>query len=656
MLKISLIPMTEFQRVDQSVGDTYAKLEILSDMCRLNTLAAVKLAGSGHIGSSFSAMDIAMLLYYNEMNVRTLGVNDENRDIYFSSKGHDVPGLYSIFCSLGIISEEKLLNLRKLNGLDGHPDVATPGIESNTGSLGMGISKGRGMAWAKKYKGNKGHVYVMTGDGELQEGQIYESLQTTVHQKINNITVIVDHNKFQTDKPVSEITALGDLEAKFKSFGWHVVRCNGHDFAEMSAVLKSFKSVNDKPKILIADTIKGKGVSFMEPNSEQVGVYRWHSGAPDDESFEKASQEIIARINQKCAQLSIGNVSFKDVTPPPKKASVSKQEYVAEAYGKALLEISAVRKDVVVLDGDLAADCRIRGFEEKYPARFIENGIAEQDMVSMAGGLARQGLLPIVNTFGSFLSARANEQIYNNACEKTKIIYACHFSGCIPAGPGKSHQSVRDISLFGALPNCTIMQPCNGQEVNAVLDYAINTALDNCVIRLAIGPSPCVINLPSDFKLTFGQGTPLTGGEDAVLFAYGPVMLNEAMTAAEILKKNNFGLTVVNMPWLNRVDAKWLSALVRPFRAIYVLEDHSVVGGLGDRLLESLVQENAINEKSFKKFGLNEFPACGTPQEVLNAHALDGASLANRILGGDATLSDDHSNYVSSQYTSEAPQ
>ena len=198
-IRLSIIPFDEFRRIQSSSIDEYEKLGIIADMCRANALMAVKKAGSGHLGSSFSAMDIVVYLYYRLMNTIGLGIEHPDRDIYFSSKGHDVPGLYSVLNSLGIVSEEKILKLRRLGGLDGHPDIKIPGIEANTGSLGMGISKARGMAYAKQMTGHKGKVFVLTGDGELQEGQIWESLQTTVHQKINNIYVIVDYNKIQSD-------------------------------------------------------------------------------------------------------------------------------------------------------------------------------------------------------------------------------------------------------------------------------------------------------------------------------------------------------------------------------------------------------------------------------------------------------------------------
>jgi transketolase len=570
------------------------------------------------------------------MNTVKLGVKHPDRDIYFSSKGHDAPGFYAVLYSLGLLGEEKLINLRRLGGTHGHPDVSLPGIEANSGSLGMGISKAKGIAIAKKINGWKGNVFVMTGDGELQEGQIWESLQTAAHQKITNINVIVDFNKIQTDKPVKNVIDLGDLQNKFEAFGWYAERCDGHNFAEMESAFARFKMIKDQPKVLIADTIKGKGISFMEgPESlkKSSGLYQWHSGAPDDDSFEQGDAEITERISTQLAKLKMkpleskimetrekGRVKLKDVA-----------EKVVTAYGEALVELAKKRKDIIVLDADLASDCGLRPFEYAFPERFIENGIAEQDMVSAAGGLALQGFLPIVNSFGVFLASRANEQIYTNATERTKIIYVCHYAGVIPAGPGKSHQSLRDISLFNALPNCTTIEPCNAIETKAALEWCVNEAKENCMMRLAISPSPRTIALPADYDFSCGKGSILRDGKDAVIIGYGPVMLNEALKASELLEARGFSLKVIDMPWLNKTNAAWLEQAIGSCPTIYVLENHAPRGGLGDSLLNVIIASKKLRTKSFQKFAIEGYPACGTPVETLKYHKLDGESLAERI-------------------------
>lgn len=653
----NLIKKSEFDKVKLHKGDWAKRMKLFADMCRYNTLVAVKKAGSGHLGSSLSAMDIVTYLYLNELNVLEVGLDSPDRDIYFSSKGHDVPGLYSLFYAIGIIPEEKLLMLRRLSGLDGHPEVRQPGIEASTGSLGMGISKAKGMAWAKTYNNYNGNVYVLTGDGEFQEGQIWESLQATAHQKVNNVTAIMDHNKYQTDMLVADVNNIEDVVTKVSAFGWYVVRINGHDFNELKNTFSYLKKITDKPKMIIADTIKGRGVSFMEkPLTETFQgktLYKWHSGAPDDESYIKGLNELSESINKFADELGIDKIEIPENKTEGKVATKLDKEFVTDAYGEALVELAKTNKKFVVLDGDLSADCKLRNFEKTYPDRFIENGIAEQDMVSMAGGLARMGLIPIVNTFASFLAARANEQIYNNAGEKTKIIYTCHFAGMIPAGPGKSHQSVRDISLFGALPNITIIQPCNAEETKWATNYCINVAEENCVLRLVIGPSPERIQLPSDYKFKVGVGAALTEGSDAMLFGYGPVMLHEALVAADYLKKIGFGLKVVNMPWLNKIDLSWLKEIIKDQKRIIVLEDHSAIGGLGDRILNALVEIREISGREFTNFGLREYPECGTPLEVLEYHRLDGKSLAERISGVKDIESADA---IKQKYTADAPQ
>ncbi|HYA04229.1 MAG TPA: transketolase C-terminal domain-containing protein [Syntrophobacteria bacterium] len=637
MLEIRLIPEAEFQRLRIAAIPTGDRLALFGDMCRANALATVKRAGSGHLGSSFSSLDIVTFLYFAEMNVTELGIRHPDRDIYFSSKGHDVPGHYAVLYALGILPKERFIRLRRLGGTHGHPDVSVPGIEANSGSLGMGISKAKGMAWAKTMRGSGGRVFVMTGDGELQEGQIWESLQTAAHQGISNIHVIVDCNKIQTDKRVEGIIDLGKLERKFEIFGWHVERCDGHDFAALERVIGNFRLITDRPKVLIADTLKGRGISFMEgPTAlkDGQGLYRWHAGAPDDDSFEAGYGELLERVNGRLVDMGLARLTTEVLETREKHRTRLKDtaEKVVNAFGEALVEVGARRKDIVVLDADLSADCGLRPFELAFPERFIENGIAEQDMVSTAGGLALQGFLPVVNSFGVFLASRANEQIYNNATEKTKIIYVCHYAGLIPAGPGKSHQSLRDISLFGALPNCVILEPGNGVETKRALEWCVNEATETCMIRLAISPSPGIIPLPDDYQLSFAKGTVLTHGTDAVLFAYGPVMLHEALVAAELLRGRGFSLKIVDMPWLNRVNGMWLEETVGPCAELFVVDNHSPYGGLGDCLLGEVMTSPTLRRLRLIRFAVEEYPACGTPQEALAYHQLDGESLARRVV------------------------
>jgi transketolase len=613
-----------------------ARLALIADMARLNALSAVKMAGSGHLGASFSSLDVVVHLYFREMNLLEVGTDSPDRDIYFSSKGHDCPGYYAALEAAGILDPGSILALRRLGGLDGHPDVHIAGVEANSGSLGMGISKGKGMALAKRLTGHGGRVFVMTGDGELQEGQIWESAQVAVQQGVDNLFVIVDYNKIQTDKAIDEIVDLGGLEEKFRAFGWHVERCDGHDHEALSAAFAHMSAAKGLPKVLLADTIKGRGVSFMEgPQAlrDGEGLYPWHSGAPADDIYVAALDELAAAIDARLAAQGLAPIDLE--TAQRRETGRRRLKDTAEkcvtAYGDALVAVGGRRHDVVVLDADLAADCGLRPFEQRFPERFFECGIAEQDMVSTAGGLALQGLLPVCNSFGVFLASRSNEQIYNNATERTRIIYVCHYAGLIPAGPGKSHQSLRDVSLVGALANMVVLEPCNGLETRMALDWCVDDAVDNCLLRLVISPSPRTIELPPDYRLEFGCGTVLRDGADAVVLGYGPVMLNEALTASEILAERGLGLKVVDMPWLNRVDATWLDTVVAGYESVFVVDDHSPYGGLGDAVLGCMNDSDSLRGTPVVRLGVEGFPACGTPQEALASHGLDGASIAARV-------------------------
>ena len=633
-MEIKFIEKKYFDLVFQSskLGKV-EKLKLVAKMCRLNTFSEIKKAGSGHLGSSFSAMDIITYLYFEYLNIRKLGINSPDRDIFFSSKGHDVPGFYALAYSLGFISFDKLTQLRRLGGLDGHPDITIPSVEANTGSLGMGISKARGMIFAKKSLKHKGRVFVMTGDGEFQEGQNFEALQTTVHQKINNLVVIMDHNKIQTDRPLEEIVSLGELKSKFKAFGWHVIRCNGHDFGQIEKALKEAEKIKDKPKIIICDTIKGKGISFTEhPYALKAnrGLYKWHSGAPDDDHYLRGADELIRGITKDFYHYKLPELKFKEIEV--ESVAKNENEFVADGYGETLCELGTKRPDLVILDADLAGDCRVLEFSRKFPKQFVECGIAEQDMVSMAGGMALQGLSPVTNSFACFLASRANEQIFNNHTENKKVTYACHLAGLIPAGPGKSHQSLRDIALFGVLPNVEIIQASCAKEIKMATKYAIEKAKNSVMLRINAGPSPRNIELPKDYKFEIGKGVTITQGKEFVMMAYGPVMLNEALVAQEILLVENIKLKVINMPWLNRFNEAWIRKELTGCKHLFVLDDHSVEGGLGDRLIDFLNRKELLESFSLDKYGVEGFPACGTPSEVLDYHGLSGKMLAQRII------------------------
>lgn len=409
------IPKEEFDKVTD--------LKVLADMHRINILYMIQNAGSGHIGSAFSAIDTMVELFYRDMGPE---------DVFFSSKGHDCAALYSILLAKGVIPFEEIHNFRRLGGLPGHPDPKWPGIMFHTGSLGMGLSKAQGLAISDRLNGKRRTIYVMTGDGELQEGQNDEAIRNINHRLMDlDIRAIVDGNFFQ---------------------------CDGELLIDIP-----HKSIHHP---------KGSGVSFM------AGDNKYHSGALDEVEYEKAITEIIHRLS---------NGTFMAAIERKDRPFFEKANSLIPAYTEALREIFPKDEKIVLCNADLAHDCGIWEFHDHE--RFIEFGIAEQDMVSAAGGIAKGGFLPIVHSFSAFLCRRANEQIYNNAFEGVKIIYIGALAGKLPPGPGPTHECLRDIELMKTIPGLEILSPKTPEEVKTALNFAVYGTEKSVYIRLACLPT-----------------------------------------------------------------------------------------------------------------------------------------------------------------------
>lgn len=601
------------------------RVAAFAEACRINCLYMIQKAGSGHIGTSFSSLEIMSWLHLEEMNAD---------DVFFSSKGHDAPALYTVLIGLGRMDFELLHRLRRLGGLPGHPDVRVEGLATNTGSLGMGIAKARGMAKARRLDDRPGHIFVLLGDGELEEGQIWESLQPTANGEYDELTVIVDHNKIQSDTWVSETSDLGDLETKFRAFGWEVARCDGNDVNALSGALGYLRTVEARPRLLIADTIKGRGVSFMEHFDAEAtgGLYPYHSGALSPTAYADALKELTAHLSAACSEAGIPMPSLTETTIETAAPMAGTPQKLVAAYGRKLKTLGDERDDMVVLDADLVLDCGLLDFRAAHPERFVECGIAEQDMVSMAGGLALSGKLPLVHSFGCFLTTRANEQIFNNGTEQTKIIYAGSLVGILPGGPGHSHQSVRDIALMSGVPGMTCIEPCCEAETEMALDWAVRENDRSTYLRLISIPCPQSFVLPEGYALTPGRGALLRAGADALIFAYGPLLAEQAFQAAQLLHQDGTEATVVALPWLNTVDENWFAELVGGYGTVLTLDNHMLLGGQGE-LLAATAARLGLGAR-FHSLGLTDKPACGRNDEVLRHHGLDAASIAATLRNG----------------------
>ena len=623
------VPVAEIRRVLDGIDDPVARTRAFSALTRINILYMVARAGSGHLGSSMSAADVVSWLLLYELREPAAA----HGDLYFSSKGHDAPGLYAAMIGLGMLDEELVHALRRIGGLPGHPDVHTPHMPFNTGSLGMGIAKAKGVILADRLLGTPRRVFVLTGDGELQEGQNWESLAGAAHRGMGELTVVVDHNKMQSDTWVADVSDLGDLEAKFTAFGWAVLRCDGNDVAAFAAACRQrAERYPDRPAVIIADTVKGAGCATFAATSMAPGerMYQFHSGAPGPADRESAYAELVDAAQRIVRTAGLEPVRLAEASPAAAPAAGGGPR-LPEVYGRAL--VAHARRDdrIVALDADLVLDTGLIPFAEQFPDRFVECGIAEQDMVSTAGGLAYRGLLPFVHSFSCFLHARPNEQIFNNATEGRKVVYTGSLAGLLPAAPGHSHQAVRDVSAVGAVPGLVVLEPVNAAEVRAAVDFCVDTP-DSVYLRLVSAPVPDeVAGLPAG-PLELGRGRTLrAGGGRVVAVGAGPIVLAELLRAADLLIADDIDLTVVALPWLNRVDPDWLGDLADDADHLIVVENHFVRGGQADLLARALAELRLPGPPAFRGVGISEVPRCGTPAEALRAHGLDADRLADTI-------------------------
>jgi transketolase len=621
------VPPSELERIRGLEAAPAARAAAFADACRLNVLSMVMEAGSGHLGTSFSCLDILSWLHLEVLRPE---------DRYFSSKGHDAPALYAVLIGLGRLPYELVHRLRRLDGLPGHPDLlATPEVVTNTGSLGMGVSKARGFVLADRLAGRSGSVYVLTGDGELQEGQFWESLQPTANRGLGEITVVVDHSKLQSDTWVSRVSDLGDLEVKAAAFGWAVARCDGNDVAAFAAALEALgEAGTGRPKLLVADTRKGAGVSFMEAHDlpdADTSLYRYHSGAPSEDDYERALGELVDRLDAGLRTAGAGPIELESTPARPRPARLARPERLVAVYGRALVAEAEREPRLVALDADLRLDTGLVEFRDRFPERFFECGIAEQDMVSQAGTMALAGLLPVVHSFACFLSTRPNEQIYNNATEGTKVIYVGSLAGVVPGGPGHSHQSVRDIAILGSIPGLTLLEPSSEREAALCVRWAVHDAPGSVYVRLVSVPWALGFEWPPQERLEPGRGTVIRDGRDGTIVATGPVLLSLAWRTRELLESDGLSFGLVALPWLRDVDGDWLARQCSPGHGpVLCLDNHQILDGHGSAIHRALHNTDPSVAARVYLVGPDGVPRCGTDDEVLNAHGLVPAKLAER--------------------------
>jgi transketolase len=603
------------------------ELKAAANLMRGYNLAALCAAGSGHAGGTLSIMDITAALYLKVAKHDPHNPSWTDRDRIVWSTGHKAPSLYVGLAFAGFCPLEDVALLRKLySPYQGHPHwLKLPGVEVSTGSLGQGLSIAVGIALAAKLDGKKHTTFCIMGDGEQQEGSIWEAVMEAGHYKLDNLVGIVDRNRLQIDGWVSDVMNVDPLEDKYRSFGWEVVTIDGHNMQQVVDALEWAKKASGKPVVIIANTVKGKGVSFME------NVAGWHGRAPNFEELTKSLAELgladkvpVQALLEKAKQYQAEVDRKLDAKMPKFRGNYwwnSNNTMKVEmkptrmGFGQSLAE-NGKDDRVVCLGLDISGSITISEFYAKHPERkprWISMGIAEQSATAAAAGLAKEGKLPVFGTYATFAAARNLDQIRTSICYGNFNVMIAGAHGGVSVGPdGATHQALEDLFAVCGLPNMSVVVPCDMVETRKATDYLLLEHQGPKYIRFAREATPIVTTESTPF--VFGQANVIrfreespnfidafetvlasryrNEQEDLSIIACGP-MVPEAMRAAWILKKDfGYNTRILNLHTLKPIDHAAVLRAARETGVVITAEEHQI-GALAWRV-SSIITETPL--------------------------------------------------------------
>ncbi|MGC2193145.1 MAG: transketolase [Terriglobales bacterium] len=647
-------------------------IEELKDAAKLMRgydLVALNAAGSGHAGGTLSIMDITAALYLRVAEHDPANPNWEDRDRIIWSTGHKAPSLYLGLAFAGFCPLEDVVLLRKLGSpYQGHPHwLKLPGVEVSTGSLGQGLSIAVGVALAGKLNGKSYKTFCIMGDGEQQEGQIWEAAMEASHHRLDNLVGIVDCNRLQIDGPVAEVMNVEPLEEKYRSFGWEVRRIDGHNMEQVVEALESAKGTHGKPLVLLADTVKGKGVSFME------NIAGWHGKTPSHDEMIKGlnelgvadripvqplldkaqtyQQAVDRKLHQKMPQFN------HDYWWNRALNMKVKMEPTRKGFGQALAENGGDER-VVCLGLDISGSITISDFYAGKPERknrWISLGIAEQSATSVAAGLAKEGKLPVFGTYATFAAARNLDQIRTSICygEFNVMIAGAH--GGVSVGPdGATHQALEDLFAMCGLPNMTVVVPCDAVETRKATNYLLLQHKGPKYLRFAREATPVVTNEQTPFVLgkanvirlrqpgdSFEKAfeTKLESkyedeGEDLTIAACGP-MVPEAMRAAWILKRDfGYETRVLNLHTLKPIDEAAIIWAAKQTGIILTAEEHQI-GALAWRVSNVITASPVLYGEPVITGAIgvkDRFGDSGAPWELIKEFEVSAEHIAHKAV------------------------
>jgi transketolase len=604
---------------------TTEQLKKLAKLVRYYILTSTTRAGSGHPSSSLSATDLMTgLIFGGVFRFDASDPHHPNNDRIIFSKGHASPLFYAMWAAAGQVSFDELMTMRKFGSrLEGHPTIAFPFAEASTGSLGQGLSIGLGMALNAKYlDGLHYRTYVLLGDSEMAEGSQWEAIQVAAHYKLNNLVGIIDVNRLGQRGETMYGHDLKAYEQRIAPFGWETIIIDGHDFDEILHAFDKASTSVEKPVMIIARTIKGKGVSFIEDKNG------WHGKTLDREQLVQALTElgdversVIGEIPgpDDAKPKIIQPRSIKDPDYPPGKPVATRR-----AYGNALTRIFDKFPDIVAIDGEVSNSTYSELFKTKFPGRFFEMYIAEQNMAGCAAGLAARGKIPFVSTFAAFFT-RAFDQIRMSEYSKSNIKFIGSHAGVSIGQDGPSQMGLEDIAMFRTLLDGVVLYPCDAVSTERLVEKAaVHRGI--VYIRTTRMDTPILYSFNEEFVIGGSKVLRMSGKDQFTIITAG-VTVFEALAAFEILKKEGILLRVIDLYSIKPLDLDTLQEAAQATKAIITVEDHYAEGGLGEAVRGALHAEKT----PVHILAVRKMPKSGTPEELLDYEGILKNSIIKKV-------------------------
>jgi transketolase len=600
-------------------------LKGIANQLRIHSITATTAAGSGHPTSCLSAADLVAALFFGHMRYDAKNPHYYNNDRFILSKGHSAPLLYAAWAEAGLFPTDELLKLRQIGSdLEGHPTPRLSFADVATGSLGQGLGIGVGMALCARLDGLDYRTYVLLGDGECAEGAVWEAASLAGVQQLNNLVAIVDVNRLGQ----SQATAFGhDLDVyrkRFEAFNWRTEVIDGHDVEEISEVLAAV-GLGTQPLVIIAKTLKGAGVSFLQDKDG------WHGKPLNKEEAAKA----IAELQPSATSAAGVVIPAPQALPAPKNeapASYPALNYkpgdsvaTREAYGSALARIGEADARVVAMDGDTKNSTFADRFSKKFPERFTECFIAEQNLIGVAVGFATRGKVPFASTFACFLS-RAYDQIRVAGISRANLKIAGSHVGVSIGEDGPSQMGLEDLAMMRPIAGATVLYPSDAVSAEKLVEQ-MATIKGLCYLRTSRPKTPVLYKNDELFPVGGAKVLRQSANDKVTVVAAG-VTLHEALKAADVLAKEGISITVIDAYSIKPLGKDVIKAAAKKTKnTVVTVEDHYAEGGLGD----AVAGELSVDGIKVHKLAVAELPRSGKAEELLAKFGIDAAAIVAKV-------------------------